>query len=58
VVVRASRCDPHALTESKTSFVLPVFVALDGAEPVQVPLVVTGPARAALQDLLTRTCGG
>lgn len=57
VRLRATRCDPHALTESKRSFTFPVFVALDGAEPARVELTVAGPDRDVLQDLLDRTCG-
>ncbi len=57
VRVRATRCDPHALTESKRSFTFPVFVALDGGEPARVEVTVTGADRDVLQALLDRTCG-
>lgn len=57
VQVRATRCDPHALTESKRSLVFPAFAAVDGGEPALVQLAVTPPAQAALQELLDRTCG-
>lgn len=56
VRVRASRCEAHALTESKTSFTFPVFAAVGDAEPALVSMTVSPPARAALQDLLDRTC--
>ena len=55
VEVRPVRCDPHALLESKRTFSFPVFVALAGAEPLQVPVTLPeGPGRelvdAALRD--------
>jgi hypothetical protein len=55
--LRAARCDPHALTESKRSFSFPAFVALDDDEPARVEVTVTGTGREVLQDLLARTCG-
>lgn len=57
VRLRATRCDPHALTESKRSFTFPVVVALDGGEPARVEVTVTGSDRDVLQDVLDRTCG-
>lgn len=57
VVLRAGRCEAHALTESKTSFTFPVFAALDGGEPVALRVTADEQGRAALQALLDRTCG-
>lgn len=57
VAVRATRCDAHALTESKRSWTFPLFASVDGAEPARVQLTVSPPGRAALQSLLDRTCG-
>lgn len=57
VRLRATRCDPHALTESKRSFTFPVVVGLDGGAPARVEVTVTGPDRDVLQDLLDRSCG-
>ena len=56
LLVRASRCDRHALTESKTSFTFPLFARIDGGEPARLTVTATGPARAALQALLDDTC--
>lgn len=56
VVVSATRCDPHALTESKRSFTFPVYASLDGAEPVLLQVTVDGDGRRALQQLLEDTC--
>lgn len=56
VLVTASRCDPHALTESKRSSTFPLHASLDGGEPVLVPVTVDAAGRAALQELLADTC--
>jgi hypothetical protein len=52
VVVTATRCDPHALIESKRTFQYPVEVALDEGEPVWVVLEPEGAARATFERLL------
>lgn len=56
VVVAATRCDPHALTESKRSFTFPVRVALDGGEPVLLQVTADATGQRALQALLAATC--
>lgn len=56
VVVAATRCDPHALTESKTSYTFPVRVRVDGGPEVPVPMTVTGPGREALIALVDEVC--
>ena len=56
VVLRAVRCDPHALLESKRSYTFPVFVALDGGEPLQVPVTADGAGRARLDEVLRDRC--
>jgi hypothetical protein len=57
VVLLASRCDQHALIESKTSFTFPLFARIDDGEPARLTTTAAGPARAALQALLDDTCG-
>jgi hypothetical protein len=57
VTISSSRCDPHALTEYKRTFIFAVEVRLDGAEPVRVDVEAQGDARAALAELL-RSCVG
>jgi hypothetical protein len=57
MVVSADRCDPHALIESKKTFVFLAWVRLDGSEPIPVEVEPVGAARAALDDLLS-TCLG
>jgi hypothetical protein len=56
VVIRAERCDQHALAEVKRPFVFGAWVALDGAGPALVELHPTGPALAAVQEIFA-TCG-
>ena len=56
VVVRAERCDQHALAEVKRPFVFGAWVALGGAEPALVELHPTGRALAVVQDIFA-TCG-
>ena len=57
VVLLASRCDRHAMIESKTSFTFPLFASVDGGPPVRLSTTATGTARNALQALLDDTCG-
>jgi hypothetical protein len=57
VVISADRCDPHALAESKRTFAFVAWVAVGDAEAVPVDVEPTGPARAALEGLLS-TCAG
>jgi hypothetical protein len=50
--VEASRCDPHALTEYKRTFVLVALVQVGDDEPVRVDVTAEGPAHDALAVLL------
>ncbi|HET6773274.1 MAG TPA: hypothetical protein VFH36_08180 [Acidimicrobiales bacterium] len=54
LVIRAARCDPHALTEYKRTFILTARVRVGEAEPVRVDLAAEGAARRTLEDLLTQ----
>ena len=54
-VVTVGRCDPHVFAESKKTFVFPVRLAIDGAEPAYVEIQPDPTARAALQALFN-TC--
>jgi hypothetical protein len=54
LVVRAARCDPHALTEYKRSFILTARVRVGDADPVRVDLPAEGAARRTLEELLTQ----
>ncbi len=50
--VEADRCDPHALTEYKRTFILVALVAVGDAEPVRIDVRAEGPAHDALATLL------
>jgi hypothetical protein len=52
VTISADRCDPHAVAEFKTPFLFLSWVEVGDAEPVPVPLELTGTARQALEDLI------
>lgn len=56
VVIRAERCDPHALSESKHTFDFEAWIALDGAEPVVVPFEPDEEAQRQLEQVLAE-CG-
>jgi hypothetical protein len=56
VEVRAVRCDPHALIESKRSYTFPVFVAVGAAEPLQVPVTADDGGVALIESLLVDHC--
>ncbi len=55
VTIRADRCDPHAVAEFKTPFLFLGWATVGDADPVPVPLELTGGARTALEQLIT-TC--
>lgn len=56
VVLTATRCDRHALIESKTSFTFPYLAAVDGGEPARLSVTAGAQGRAVLQSLLDDTC--
>jgi hypothetical protein len=47
--IETVRCDPHALTESKRSTAFPLFVSIDGSEPVQL---IIGPDPSEYEEIL------
>ena len=55
VTISAARCDPHALTEYKRTFIFVAEVSVDDGDPVRVDVTATGDAHAALSELL-RSC--
>ena len=56
VVIRATRCDGHALSQNSRSAVFTFYVAVGGAEPVQVPTLADVPLQGQLAALATDTC--
>jgi len=57
LVLRATRCDQHALIESKTSFTFPVSATLGDREPAALQVTADEQGTVALQQLLDDTCG-
>ena len=57
IVVRAERCDPHALAESKRTSIFRFAFAIDGAEPVQLLLQPDEASRDLLVQYATDQCG-
>jgi hypothetical protein len=57
VVAEASRCDPHALTEYKRTFIFSAWVGVGDEAPLRMDIEAEGEARGALQDLLSACLG-
>lgn len=56
VTFDAARCDPHALIESKRTYVFPLYVSLAGAEPLYTTVSPDAPGKAVMEQLLLDTC--
>ncbi|WP_369133021.1 hypothetical protein [Modestobacter sp. I12A-02662] len=56
VTFDATRCDPHALAETKQPFVFPVRVTVGDGEDALVDLPLDDGQRARLQEFLTSAC--
>jgi hypothetical protein len=54
--VTATRCDPHALADSKRSYVFTFYVALGSAEPQQVTTTADLTLQRQLDRLVAETC--
>ena len=52
VRLRVIRCDAHAVTESKKTFIMAIWVAVGEREPQRVLIELEGELRAALQGLI------
>jgi hypothetical protein len=55
ITISADRCDPHALAESKRTFMFLTWVTVGEAESVPLDLEPVGAARTALEDVFA-TC--
>jgi hypothetical protein len=53
IVIKISRCDPHALIEFKRPFVITGFVTVGDADPVRVDIEAQGDARQTMGDLMS-----
>ena len=58
VRVRASRCDPHAVAESKKSFRFPMYVALGKAQAQYVEVEAKGAVRRVLERTVAQCAAG
>lgn len=54
--ITATRCDGHALAESKRSYVMTFYVALDGGEPQLISSTADEPLQRQLDRLALDTC--
>lgn len=54
--ITATRCDVHALADSKRSYVFSFYVALGGAEPQLVTTTADTPLQRQLDQLVMDTC--
>lgn len=56
VEVSAARCDPHALIESKKTYVFPMWVRRGDAPVMFLAVEPAGPSRAAFEALIREGC--
>ncbi|MCY7365369.1 MAG: hypothetical protein LH469_08705 [Frankiaceae bacterium] len=56
MVITATRCDGHALAESKRSYIFAFFTALDGGEPHLTTVTAEPPLQRQLDRLALDTC--
>lgn len=56
VTLTATRCDGHALSQNSRGAVFTFFIAVGGAEPVQVPTLADAALQGQLAALATDTC--
>lgn len=52
-----NRCDPHAVAESKQSYIFPLWVAVNGAEPISTMIEPGEAGKEALRRLVDVGCG-
>ena len=57
VVTGAGRCDGHALSDSKKTYVFQVQVQVGDEEPVGVDLPIPDADRPLLNEIIVDTCG-
>jgi len=57
-LVEATRCDPHALAESKRTTAFRVFVSVDGAGPLLLVVEPDAAGKATLVQFATDSCRG
>jgi len=57
IEITASRCDPHALADSKRTFFFPLWAAVGDGEELATFITVDDAARARLDELIRTGCG-
>lgn len=57
IEITASRCDPHALADSKRTFFLPLWAAVGEGEELSTFITMDEPARVVLEELIQTGCG-
>lgn len=57
IEISASRCDPHALADSKRTFFLPLWASVGDGEELSTFVSTDEPTRARLDELIQTGCG-
>jgi len=57
VIVESGNCFPHALAESKKTFILPAEVSLDGEPPLVYELTIDTADRSQFGAMINESCG-
>ena len=57
VIVESGNCFPHALAESKKTFILPVEVSLDGEPSLTYELTIDVADRSQFGEMINESCG-
>ncbi len=56
VEITAARCDPHALSDSKRTFVFPTWVSVDGGPEQYTTIALTDDDRQRMDELIKAGC--
>ena len=57
MVEQSGNCSPHALIESKKSFIIPIGFAVGADEPTAYVITFDTPAREVLDRMISESCG-
>ncbi len=57
VVEQSGNCSPHALIESKKTFIIPIGFAVGDDEPTAYVITFDTPARDVLNQMINESCG-
>jgi hypothetical protein len=56
VEITAARCDPHALSDSKRTFVFPTWVSIDGGPEQYTTIALSDEGRQRMDELIEAGC--